>query len=81
MAVEFSPAPYFDLEEEFALQRVIESLIKDKLVSSAHDVSEGGLFITLTESCFNRNLGYKIETNEGIRKDSVFIWRRHKAGL
>ncbi|MEO6721189.1 MAG: phosphoribosylformylglycinamidine synthase subunit PurL [Ferruginibacter sp.] len=71
--VEFSPAPYFDLDEEFALQRVIETLIKDKLVSSAHDVSEGGLFITLTESCFNRNLGFKIVTNESIRKDAFLF--------
>src|SRR5688572_18167876 len=37
--VEFSPAPHFELDEEFALQRVIESLIHDKLISSAHDVS------------------------------------------
>ena len=71
--IEFSPAPYFDLEEEFALQRVIETLIKDKLVSSAHDVSEGGLFITLAESCLNRNLGFKIETNDMIRKDAYLF--------
>jgi phosphoribosylformylglycinamidine synthase II len=53
--VEYSPAPYFDLEEEFSLQRKIEKLIKEKLVVSAHDVSEGGLFVTLTESGFNKH--------------------------
>jgi phosphoribosylformylglycinamidine synthase len=71
--VEFSPAPHFDLDEEFALQRVIETLIREHLVASAHDVSEGGLFITLTESGFNRNLGYSIETNEAIRKDAFLF--------
>ncbi|MEO6732006.1 MAG: phosphoribosylformylglycinamidine synthase subunit PurL [Ferruginibacter sp.] len=68
--VEFSPAPHFELEEEFALQRVIETLIKDQLISSAHDVSEGGLFITLTESGFNRNLGYNVASNDVVRKDA-----------
>ncbi len=68
--VEFSPAPHFDLEEEFTLQRIIESLITDHLIASAHDVSEGGLFITLTESGFNRNLGYDISSNKAINKDA-----------
>ena len=60
----------FELNEEFDLHRVIEKLIKDQLVSSAHDVSEGGIFVTLTESGFNRNLGYQITTNKNFRKDA-----------
>lgn len=71
--VEFSPAPYFDLDEEFALQRGIETLIKDELIRSAHDVSEGGLFVSLTESGFYYELGYNIETNEAIRKDAFLF--------
>jgi phosphoribosylformylglycinamidine synthase II len=71
--VEYSPAPYFDLEEEFSLQRKIEKLIKEKLVVSAHDVSEGGLFVTLTESGFNNNLGYNFETKNPIRKDAYLF--------
>jgi phosphoribosylformylglycinamidine synthase subunit PurL len=71
--IEFSPAPYFDLEEEFTLQRTIEKLIKEKLVVSAHDVSEGGLFVTLTESGFNNNLGYSISTSKTIRKDGYLF--------
>ena len=68
--VEFSPAPHFELNEEFDLHRVIEKLIKDQLVLSAHDVSEGGIFVTLTESGFNKNLGYQITTNKNFRKDA-----------
>ncbi len=71
--VAFSPAPYFDLEEEFNLQRIIERLIKEKLIVSAHDVSEGGLFVTLTESAFNNNLGYNITTDKNIRKDAYLF--------
>jgi len=71
--VEFSPAPHFDLEEEYQLHRNIKVLIKEQLIESAHDISEGGLFITLTESAFNRNLGYNISTSKTIRKDAFLF--------
>ncbi|MEP7110133.1 MAG: phosphoribosylformylglycinamidine synthase subunit PurL [Ferruginibacter sp.] len=68
--IEFSPAPHFDLEEEFALHRVIKELIDKDIIASAHDVSEGGLFVTISESGFNRNLGYHIATSKTVRKDA-----------
>lgn len=71
--VEFSPAPYFDLEEEFALHRSIEQLIANQRINAAHDVSEGGLFVTLTEAGFNRNLGFAIDTHATIRKDAFLF--------
>jgi phosphoribosylformylglycinamidine synthase len=71
--VEFSPAPHFDLEAEFELQKKIAELIGKKLVQSVHDVSEGGLFITLCESGFNRDLGFTAETNDNIRKDAFLF--------
>ena len=71
--VEFSPAPHFDLDEEFNLQSTIAQLIQQKLIVSAHDVSEGGLFVTLTESGFNRNLGYQIQSDIAIRKDAYLF--------
>jgi phosphoribosylformylglycinamidine synthase len=71
--VDYSPAPHFELEEEFALQQKIASLIKDKLISSAHDISEGGLFVTLCESGFIRELGFSIITPGGIRKDATLF--------
>ncbi|MEO9145468.1 MAG: phosphoribosylformylglycinamidine synthase subunit PurL [Ginsengibacter sp.] len=72
--VEYSPAPYFDLEEEFRLHNTVSVLIKNKMILSAHDISEGGLFITLTESGFKRRLGFTVnqQTNE-IRKDAYWF--------
>ncbi|MBL0056176.1 MAG: phosphoribosylformylglycinamidine synthase subunit PurL [Chitinophagaceae bacterium] len=73
LGVEYSPAPYFDLREEWELQHEIEKMIGKKLIRSAHDVSEGGLFITLMESCFNRNLGFEVKADPaatGIREDA-----------
>jgi phosphoribosylformylglycinamidine synthase len=72
--VEYSPAPYFDLEEEFALQKAIRKMISHKLIESAHDVSEGGLFVTLMESSFNRNLGFSVtKSDTTIRNDAFWF--------
>ncbi|MEO8772001.1 MAG: phosphoribosylformylglycinamidine synthase subunit PurL [Ferruginibacter sp.] len=71
---EFSPAPYFDLDEEFIVQHCVSSLIKRRLIASAHDISEGGLFVCLVESAFNRNLGFEIADQElEIRKDAYWF--------
>lgn len=71
--VEYSPAPQFDLETEFQLQQKTAALIKAGLVRSAHDVSDGGLFIALCESGFSRELGFSIQTTPGIRKDACLF--------
>ena len=72
--VEFSPAPHFDLDEELVLQQKITELIKSGLIESAHDVSEGGLFVTLLESGFHRNLGFDVVAADyTIRKDAQWF--------
>lgn len=72
--VEFSPAPYFDLDQEFKVQQLISSLIKEKKINSAHDISEGGLAITLLESGFHRNLGFSVQADTtAIRKDAFWF--------
>jgi phosphoribosylformylglycinamidine synthase len=69
-SVEYSPVPYFDLDEEYRLQQAVSTLITRGQVRSAHDTSEGGLFITLCESGFNNLLGYEASNKTGIRKDA-----------
>ncbi len=72
--IEFSPAPYFEIEEECEVQREIRKMIDKKLIHSAHDVSEGGLFVTLMESCFNRNLGMNVvQSQKEIRSDAFWF--------
>ncbi len=71
--IPFSKAPYFELEEEFELQQAIKGLIKEQLIRSAHDISEGGLFVTLLESAMAGGLGFKVQTDERFRKD-VFLF-------
>ncbi|MCA0398799.1 MAG: phosphoribosylformylglycinamidine synthase subunit PurL [Bacteroidetes bacterium] len=71
--VEFSPAPHFDIDEELALQQAVTLLIKNKLIKSAHDLSEGGLFVALTEAGFFNNLGFSIATDAAIRPDAYLF--------
>lgn len=68
-----SPAPYFNLEEEFSLQKTTKSAIKKGLLNSAHDVSDGGLFITLLESSISNNLGFEITSDPSVRKDAFLF--------
>ncbi|HLG40749.1 MAG TPA: phosphoribosylformylglycinamidine synthase subunit PurL [Chitinophagaceae bacterium] len=66
----FSAAPHFDLDEEYELQQKLPELIAGRIIRSAHDVSEGGLFVTLCESGFDSDLGFSVISNNGIRKDA-----------
>ena len=68
-----STTPFFDLDVEFDLQQTISHLIKEKLILSAHDVADGGLFITLLESSMYNNLGFSIASKKEIRRDAFLF--------
>ncbi len=71
--VKLSPAPRFDLDEEFSMQQTVQDLIGQNLINAAHDVSDGGLFVTLVEMGFPRGLGFDIETDMDIRTDAFLF--------
>jgi len=61
------PPPNIDLEHEIKIQNTARELIRAGLVKSAHDCSEGGLAVALTECCFNpeKLLGAEIDLKTG----------------
>lgn len=72
--VTHSSAPHFELEEEFALQQLVAQLIKDHSIESAHDISEGGLIVTLLESAYFNNRGFEVSSNNSsLRKDAYWM--------
>ncbi len=71
--VQYSPCPYFDLDEEYALQLSIRKAISKGLLQSAHDVSDGGLFVNLMESALPAELGFDIQLPTHIRKDAALF--------
>lgn len=73
LGVQKSLTPYFDLDEEIAVQNAVKNLIRTNLIVSAHDVSEGGLFITLLESAMPNGKGFSVQTDDFIRKDAFLF--------
>jgi phosphoribosylformylglycinamidine synthase II len=71
--VNYSPAPFFDLDKEFELQQTTYKLITNNLIQSCHDTSEGGLFIALFESSMHRNLGFEITSDKNFRTDAYLF--------
>jgi phosphoribosylformylglycinamidine synthase len=68
-----SPAPYFTIENEIELHKLIKNLNTKKLISACHDVSDGGLFTTLCEMAFINNIGFAINSVKTIRIDSFLF--------
>ncbi len=71
--IENSPAPHFDIQNEVNVQRAIKNLIEEQVIQSAHDVSEGGLFITLLESAMSGKRGFELDTNPDLRLDAFLF--------
>src|SRR5262249_30313240 len=53
--------PELDLKQEAALQKCLRELIHDHEIDSAHDCSEGGLAVALSESSFPAGVGAEID--------------------
>ncbi|MGZ4117401.1 MAG: phosphoribosylformylglycinamidine synthase subunit PurL, partial [Bacteroidia bacterium] len=71
--VKNSPAPFFNLDEEYEVQKAVKTLIKERVIQSAHDCADGGLFITLLESAMPNGLGFDISSDEDVRKDAFLF--------
>jgi phosphoribosylformylglycinamidine synthase len=69
--------PLLNVETEKALQACVLTLIRNGLVKSAHDCSDGGLAVTLAEGCMSgpdHALGAVVRLTPGrLRKDAVLF--------
>jgi phosphoribosylformylglycinamidine synthase II len=72
-SIKASPAPYFDLEKEFQMQQAVKGLISEDLVNAVHDVSDGGLYVSLVEMSMPRGLGFDIVSDADIRLDAFLF--------
>jgi phosphoribosylformylglycinamidine synthase len=55
--------PALELAKEAALQKCIVALVREGLIESAHDCSDGGVGVALAESSFPHEIGARIELN------------------
>jgi phosphoribosylformylglycinamidine synthase subunit PurL len=71
--IEETAAPELDLDIELKVQAVVKEIIRKLYVSSAHDVSLGGLFIALVECCLANSLGFDITPPAEVREDAFLF--------
>lgn len=65
------PAP-LNVELELRLQQAVRELVCEGLVQSAHDCSDGGLAVTLAESCVSGGVGAQIRLAEAANAERLF---------
>ena len=68
--------PWIDLKLEHAIQNCCIDAIDRGLLRSAHDISDGGLAVALTECCIggpDKPLGVRIDMREMIRGDALLF--------
>ncbi len=71
--IEETAAPELDLDHELKIQNVVSNIISNGYVSSAHDVSLGGLFVALVECCLANSLGFDVTSPAEVREDAFLF--------
>jgi phosphoribosylformylglycinamidine synthase len=57
--------PELDLEKEAALQKALIEMVQQGLLDSAHDCSDGGIAVALTEKAFPAGVGARVNLGSG----------------
>jgi phosphoribosylformylglycinamidine synthase II len=58
--------PKVDLAREKLLADILINASRDGLIDAAHDLSDGGLFVAVAESCLRGNAGVRLIVPEGL---------------
>ncbi|MDG1287427.1 MAG: phosphoribosylformylglycinamidine synthase subunit PurL [Rickettsiales bacterium] len=57
--------PPVDLDAEYDNGSFVSKMISERRVSACHDLSDGGLLVSLTEMCFKNGIGMNVALPEG----------------
>jgi phosphoribosylformylglycinamidine synthase len=81
--LKIGPPPHVDVAHEIKVQDAVRDLIREGLVQSAHDCSEGGLAVALAESCFNpdRLFGADIALNAGDTPAATVLFNESQSRI
>jgi phosphoribosylformylglycinamidine synthase subunit PurL len=64
--------PALDLEAEADLHTLLAALAERKLLSSARDISDGGIAVALAQSCFQNGIGAVVEQEPSLLVHPLF---------
>jgi phosphoribosylformylglycinamidine synthase II len=81
--LKIGPPPRIDLEYEIKIQNAVRDLIREALVKSAHDCSEGGLAVALAECCFNpeKLFGAEIDLKGGDTPAAAVLFNESQSRI
>jgi phosphoribosylformylglycinamidine synthase len=77
------PPPCVDLAYEIKIQNAMRDLIREGMVKSAHDCSEGGLAVALAECCFNpeKLFGVEIDLKAGDTPAATVLFNESQSRI
>ncbi|MDC0145153.1 phosphoribosylformylglycinamidine synthase subunit PurL [bacterium] len=69
------PIHNFDIESELSVQKLCLNAIKKGFIKSAHDLSDGGLAVNISESILfsKKGIGAKINLSRKLREDELLF--------
>jgi phosphoribosylformylglycinamidine synthase len=67
------PCPEINLDAERRLIDLLVRLAEERRLASAHDVSDGGLAVALTECAMESGLGVEIRLEPGLRPSALLF--------
>jgi phosphoribosylformylglycinamidine synthase II len=75
--------PRVDLAYEIKIQNSVRALIREGVVKSAHDCSEGGLAVALAECCFNpeKLFGVEIDLKAGDTPATTVLFNESQSRI
>jgi phosphoribosylformylglycinamidine synthase len=65
--------PPLDYAREKAAQKAVRECVRASAVKAAHDCSDGGLAVALSEMCFPNGLGCKVAFKSALRPDALLF--------
>ena len=74
-------APELDLDLEVKLQQEVLNLIHNKIVNAAHDVSDGGLSVTLAEMAIHSGLGADVSLKKMSGEFYELLFSEAQSGI
>ena len=77
------PPPCVDLAYEIKIQNAVRALIREGVVKSAHDCSEGGLAVSLAECCFHpeKLFGVEIDFKAGDTAATTLLFNESQSRI
>ena len=77
------PPPHVEFAHEIKVQNAVRDLIREGSLQNAHDCSEGGLAVALSECCFNPEglLGAEITLNAGVMPAATALFNESQSRI